>query len=453
MYKTKCLREKLVLFLKIFFPILIYQFANYSASFVDTAMTGQYHTMDLAGVSMATSIWNPFFTFLTGIVSALVPIIGHHLGRGKKEEVASDFYQFIYLALGLSVVLLGMVLFLAPTILNHIGLEAAVAAVAVRYLWFLSIGIIPLLLFSVIRSLLDSLGLTKLSMYLMLLLLPLNSGFNYLLIYGAFGVPELGGAGAGLGTSLAYWVLLGISVLVLFKQEKLKALHLEKRIPLNMDKIKEGVRLGLPIGGTVFAEVAVFSVVGLIMAKFSSLIIASHQSAMNFSSLMYAFPMSISSAMAIVVSYEVGAKRFDDAKTYIGLGRWTALIFAAFTLTFLYIFRGNVASIYGNDPKFIDLTARFLTYSLFFQLADTFAAPLQGILRGYKDTVIPFYLGLLGYWGVAIPVATLFDSLTDFGAYSYWIGLIISLIVSGALYRWRLTVIMKRFESLAKFKC
>ncbi|HGR3375997.1 TPA: sodium-coupled multidrug efflux MATE transporter PdrM [Streptococcus pneumoniae] len=452
MYKTKCLREKLVLFLKIFFPILIYQFANYSASFVDTAMTGQYNTMDLAGVSMATSIWNPFFTFLTGIVSALVPIIGHHLGRGKKEEVASDFYQFIYLALGLSVVLLGMVLFLAPTILNHIGLEAAVAAVAVRYLWFLSIGIIPLLLFSVIRSLLDSLGLTKLSMYLMLLLLPLNSGFNYLLIYGAFGVPELGGAGAGLGTSLAYWVLLGISVLVLFKQEKLKALHLEKRIPLNMDKIKEGVRLGLPIGGTVFAEVAVFSVVGLIMAKFSSLIIASHQSAMNFSSLMYAFPMSISSAMAIVVSYEVGAKRFDDAKTYIGLGRWTALIFAAFTLTFLYIFRGNVASLYGNDPKFIDLTARFLTYSLFFQLADTFAAPLQGILRGYKDTVIPFYLGLLGYWGVAIPVATLFDSLTDFGAYSYWIGLIISLIVSGALYRWRFTVIMKRFESLAKSK-
>jgi len=452
MYQTHHFKDKFILFLKIFFPILIYQFANYSAYFVDTTMTGQYSTMDLAGVSMATSIWNPFFTFLTGIVSALVPIIGHHLGRGKKEEVASDFYQFIYLALGLSMVLLGMVLFLAPPVLKHIRLEAPVAAVAVRYLWFLSIGIIPLLLFSVIRSLLDSLGLTKLSMYLMLLLLPLNSGFNYLLIFGAFGVPELGGAGSGLGTSLAYWVLLGISVLVLFKQEKLKALHLEKRIPLNMDKIKEGIRLGLPIGGTVFAEVAIFSVVGLIMAKFSSLIIASHQSAMNFSTLMYAFPMSISSAMAIVVSYEVGAKRFNDAKTYIGLGRWTALIFAGFTLSFLYIFRENVASLYGNDPKFIDLTARFLTYSLFFQLADTFAAPLQGILRGYKDTVIPFYLGLVGYWGVTLPVAMVFDSLTDFGAYSYWIGLIISLIVSGALYRWRLTVIMKRFEFLEKSK-
>ncbi|KXU16290.1 Dihydrolipoamide acetyltransferase [Streptococcus oralis] len=446
MYPTHQFKDKFVLFLKIFFPILIYQFANYSASFIDTAMTGQYRTLDLAGVSTATSLWNPFFTFLTGIVSAMVPIIGHHLGRGKKEEVASDFYQFIYLAFGLSLVLLGMVVFLAPPVLNHIGLEAQVAAVAVSYLWYLSIGIIPLLLFSVIRSLLDSLGLTKLSMYLMLLLLPLNSGFNYLLIYGVLGFPELGGAGAGLGTSLAYWVLLGISLLVLFKQERLKALHLEKRIPLNIDKIKEGLRLGLPIGGTVFAEVAIFSVVGLVMAKFSSLIIASHQSAMNFSSLMYAFPMSISSAMAIVVSYEVGAKRFEDAKIYARLGRVTALIFAGLTLSFLYIFRDRVASLYGNDPQFIETTAVFLTYSLFFQLADTFAAPLQGILRGYKDTIVPFFLGLLSYWGVAIPLGITLEYLTSLGAYSYWIGLIVSLVVSGALYQVRLQKIMKQFQ-------
>ena len=137
-------------------------------------MTGQYNTMDLAGVSMATSIWNPFFTFLTGIRSALVPIIGHHLGRGKKEEVASDFYQFIYLALGLSVVLLGLVLFLAPPVLNHIGLEAQVAAVAVSYLWFIFIGIIPLLLFSVVRSFCGFSGLDQTIYVPHALLLPLK---------------------------------------------------------------------------------------------------------------------------------------------------------------------------------------------------------------------------------------------------------------------------------------
>ena len=446
MYPTHHFKDKFILFLKIFFPILVYQFANYSASFVDTTMTGQYNTIDLAGVSMATSLWNPFFTFLTGIVSALVPIVGHHLGRGKKEEVASDFYQFLYLSLGLSIFLFVLVFLVAPLVLNNMGLEAAVANIAVRYLWFLAIGIIPLLLFSVIRSLLDALGLTRLSMYLMLLLLPLNSGFNYLLIYGAFGFPELGGAGAGLGTSMAYWALLGISILVLLKQEKLKELNLENRLPLDRNKIKEAIKLGLPIGGTVFAEVAIFSAVGLIMAKFSSLIIASHQSAMNFSSLMYAFPMSISTAMAIVVSYEVGAKRLGDAKKYIKIGRLSAMAFAILTLSFLYVFRENVASLYGHDQEFIQLTASFMTYSLFFQLADTFAAPLQGILRGYKDTVIPFYLGLLGYWGVAIPLGLFLDYSTNLDAYSYWIGLIVSLVVSGLLYQWRLQVIMKRFK-------
>ena len=87
MYLTYHFKERLRLFLSLFLPILIYQLANYSASFVDTAMTGQYRTLDLAGVSTATSLWNPFFTFLTGIVSALTPIVGHHLGKGNKERV------------------------------------------------------------------------------------------------------------------------------------------------------------------------------------------------------------------------------------------------------------------------------------------------------------------------------------------------------------------------------
>ena len=96
MHQTHNLQQRMRLFISIFLPILIYQLANFSASFVDTTMTGQYDTLHLAGVSMATSLWIPFFDLLIGIVSALVPIIGHHLGQGKKGKIASDFYQFIY---------------------------------------------------------------------------------------------------------------------------------------------------------------------------------------------------------------------------------------------------------------------------------------------------------------------------------------------------------------------
>ena len=447
MHQTHNLQQRMRLFISIFLPILIYQLANFSASFVDTTMTGQYDTLHLAGVSIATSLWIPFFDLLIGIVSALVPIIGHHLGQGKKEKMASDFYQFIYLSLGLSLILFALVFVGAPLVLAHLGLEPLVEGVAKNYLWYLALGIIPLLLFSTIRSLFDALGLTKLSMYLMLLLLPLNGSFNYALIYGAFGFPEMGGAGAGLGTSLAYWVLLLISLLVAVKHPKVRAYELWKIRPLDKKGLIEGIRLGLPIGGTFFAEVVIFSVVGLVMAKFSSLIIASHQAAMNFSNLMYAFPMSISTSMSIIVSYEIGANRPDDVKKFCKLGRLTALGIAGFTFLFLYILRDRVAALYGSDTEFIRMTSVFLTYSLFFQLADTFAAPLQGILRGYKDTQVPFYLGLIAYWGVSLPLGLFLDYYTSLGPYGYWIGLIASLVTSGILFQWRLNRLAKNITN------
>ena len=447
MHQTHNLQQRMRLFISIFLPILIYQLANFSASFVDTTMTGQYDTLHLAGVSMATSLWIPFFDLLIGIVFALVPIIGHHLGQGKKEKIASDFYQFIYLSLGLSLILFALVFVGAPLVLAHLGLEPLVEGVAKNYLWYLALGIIPLLLFSTIRSLFDALGLTKLSMYLMLLLLPLNGTFNYALIYGVFGFPEMGGAGAGLGTSLAYWGLLLISLLVAVKHPKVRAYELWKIRPLDKKGLIEGIRLGLPIGGTVFAEVVIFSVVGLVMAKFSSLIIASHQAAMNFSNLMYAFPMSISTSMSIIVSYEIGANRPDDVKKFCKLGRLTALGIAGFTFLFLYILRDRVAALYGSDTEFIRMTSVFLTYSLFFQLADTFAAPLQGILRGYKDTQVPFYLGLIAYWGVSLPLGLFLDHYTSLGPYGYWIGLIASLVTSGILFQWRLNRLAKNITN------
>lgn len=335
----------------------------------------------------------------------------------------------------------------APLVLAHLGLEPLVEEVAKNYLWYLALGIIPLLLFSTIRSLFDALGLTKLSMYLMLLLLLLNGTFNYTLVYGAFGFPEMGGAGAGLGTSLAYWVLLLISLLVAVKHPKIRAYELWKIRPLDKKGLIEGIRLGLPIGGTFFAEVVIFSVVGLVMAKFSSLIIASHQAAMNFSNLMYAFPMSISTSMSIIVSYEIGANRPDDVRKFCKLGRLTALGIAGFTFLFLYILRDRVAALYGSDTEFIRMTSVFLTYSLFFQLADTFAAPLQGILRGYKDTKVPFFLGLIAYWGVSLPLGLFLDHFTSLGPYGYWIGLIASLVTSGILFQWRLNRLAKNITN------
>ena len=76
---------------------------------------------------MATSLWNPFFTFLTGIVSALVPIVGHHLGRGKKKKWLLISISFFIFRLAYPFFYLFLVFLVAPLVLNNMGLEAAVA--------------------------------------------------------------------------------------------------------------------------------------------------------------------------------------------------------------------------------------------------------------------------------------------------------------------------------------
>lgn len=438
MYHVETTREKVVLFLKLFFPILIYQLATYSASFIDTMMTGQYSTEHLAGVSMATSIWNPFFSFATAIVSALIPIIGHHLGQGKQEQIRKELHQFIYLAVVLVLILFLIVFMVGIPILSRLKLEAEVLSVSQGYLTCILVGILPLVLFSVFRSFFDALGLTNLSMYLMLLLVPFNSFFNYVLIYGKFGLPEMGGVGAGLGTSFAYWAVLLVVLMVSIFHPAIRPYGIWKWTGFDRRKFIEGFQLGLPIGLQVFAEVAIFAVVGLLMAKFSAPVIAAHQAAMNFATLMYAFPVSISMALPIVISYEFGAKNVTAVKEYTKIGRSIAFAFSALTVTFIFLTRGWVATLYGNDVAFIQITSEFLVYALFFQLADAFTAPLQGILRGYKDTTMPFIIGVGSYWSIAIPLALILENALALGPISYWIGLILGIFACGILLQWRL---------------
>ena len=443
MHPTKSFGERVRLFLKIFLPILIYELAIFSASFIDTVMTGQYSQTDLAGVSMAANLWAPFLTLLTGILSALVPIIGQHLGSHHGGSIRATFYQFIYIALGLSVVLFLIVSCIGLPALDKLGIDDVVAQSGKRYLGYLMVGIIPILIFTVLRSFLDALGMTWLSMCVMVLIIPINAGLNYLLIYGKMGLPHLGGAGTGLGTSMTNWLVLVIMVLIILCHPKISVYKLYRVEALNRTILKEGLFLGIPIGLQGFAETAIFSVVGLLMAQYNSLIIAAQEAALNFSTVMYAFPLSIALSMPILVSYEVGAKRYEEARQYATIGRVVAMIVACFTLMFLYMLRGDLARLYGHEANFITQTSQFLTYVLFFQIADSFTAPIQGILRGYKDTRIPFLLGVSAYWLVSLPVGWGL-SHSSLGPFGYWIGLIIGIFICGLLMQMRLTAVVRR---------
>ncbi|MBU0904232.1 MAG: MATE family efflux transporter [Firmicutes bacterium] len=445
MHETTQMKEKWALLIKIVFPILITQVSLYLVSFFDILMTSRYGSEDLAGVAVGSSFWVPIYTGLAGILLATTPLVAHLVGAKKKNEVKTIVQQGLFLSLALSIVVIIILLFSINPLLNVMDLETRVHDVAKSYLTAMLIGIIPLFAYTVIRSYMDALGKTRITMIISLLSAPINICFNYLLIFGNFGFPELGGAGAGYASAITYWLIFFIAVFIAHKQEPFKEYELFKKwTSVQFSKWIEISKIGIPIGLSIFAETSIFSAVTLMMATYSTAVISAHQIALNFTSLLYMVPLSISIGATVLVGYEVGAKRLRDARTYSWLSVGTAIIFSFFSACVLFFFREQIASLYTTDKEVIKLTIHFFIFAALFQLSDAIQAPVQGSLRGYKDVNVTFIMAIISYWVIGLPVGYVLSKFTEFGPFGYWIGLIVGLTAGAITLSYRLIRIQRK---------
>ncbi|MBK5442103.1 MULTISPECIES: MATE family efflux transporter [unclassified Peribacillus] len=425
MNQTYTKSQKIRLLFYILIPILITQIGLYAMTFFDVMMSGQYSTQDVAGVSIGSSLWTPVYTGLSGILIALTPVVSQLVGSKQSKSVSYSVMQAVYLAVTLALVILIIGAFALNPILNAMNLEDTVHRVAHDYLIALSIGIIPLFVYNALRAFIDALGQTRISMIITLCALPINVVFNYLLIYGKFGFPELGGVGSGYATAITYWLIALVAILVVVKISPFSTYKVFREFfRISWKEWRALLIIGVPIGLAIFFETSIFSAVTLLMSKYDTVTIASHQIAMNFASLLYMMPLSISMALTIVIGFEIGAARYKDAKEYSWIGITMALTMSLVLSAILFLFREPVASAYTKDYNVMMLTSHFLIYAIFFQISDALQAPIQGILRGYKDVNVTFAMSLVSYWILGLPIGFIFAKYTGMGAFGYWIGLI-----------------------------
>lgn len=439
MNQTFSKKQKLNQLIFILVPVLVTQLGLFSMTFFDITMSGHYSPYDLAGVAIGSSIWVPVYTGLSGILLAVTPIVAHLVGAKKNSEVPFSVVQGLYVSILMALIILGLGSFLLNPILNGMQLEENVRNIAHDYLIALSYGMIPLFAYSVLRSFLDALGKTRVTMLVTLTSLPINVALNYVLIYGKFGFPQLGGVGAGYASAITYWVIAIMATIIIVKQRPFSEYGIfNVWFPISIKKWKEILMIGVPIGLSIFFETSIFSAVTLLMSNYDTATIASHQAALNFASLLYMLPLSISMALTILVGFEIGAKRYSDAREYSWIGVAIAVLLAFLCGIILFFFRPEIAGLYSEDPKVIHLTTQFLLFALFFQLSDAIQAPVQGALRGYKDVNITFIMSLISYWVIGLPFGYFMAHHTRFGAYGYWIGLIAGLAVGAVCLSSRL---------------
>ena len=208
------------------------------------------------------------------------------------------------------------------------------------------------------------------------------------------------------------------------------------------------VKLGLPIAMTILFEVTLFGVVALLLSPFGANIVASHQVALNFSSIMFMFPLSIGIATSIRVAHLIGEERLEAAKKAVLSAILLGLSIAVVTATTTVLARVQIATLYTTDIQVIELAASLMFLASLFQLSDSIQVISAGALRGYKDTAMMSYITFTAYLLIGLPIGFIL-ALTDWivpalGASGFWIGFICGLSTAAVLLGARVHVIQKK---------
>jgi MATE family, multidrug efflux pump len=441
--------------LQLGWPMVLTQLCIMANGFLDTAMAGHYDSVDLAGVSLGGNILWPIFLLFTGLTMALTPISSQLQGAKKTQQVGHQIRQGLWICVLTAAAILAALLNAAP-IYEFAGVDPAASAIAVGYLQAVAWGIPPVVFYVALRHVSEGLGQTRPPMIIAASVLPANAFLNYALIYGEFGFPELGGVGCGWATATVFWIQLLLMLFVIQLPYFRKTGLFERFEGPNAKTIVSMTKIGMPIGLSVFLEMALFSVLGLLIARIGVIAVAANTIAGNLNWLTFVIPMSLGSAASIRVGYHVGAQNLSAARATAATVYKFSLVYALIVSVLLITFRPWLISIYTTDPAVIDMASTLLLFIAVYQIVDDSQAVTIGALRGYKDTRVPMYIALICYWFIALPVGhalaeeIIFPGLAP-GVYGYWSGLTLGLSIVAVCVGLRLWHISGNDEKVSRF--
>ncbi len=415
-------------------PLVFAQLSAVGMNVIDTVLAGHLDAVTLGAVAVGTSVWTLTIVAAIGVMMAVPPSVAQLVGGGRREAIAPLFRQTLWLALLLGVVLGIVVAVLGPLLFGAIGVAEEIVPDARRFLHAIAFGAPGLALFFALRGLCEGLGLTRPSLYFSFLGLVLLGPIGYVLMYGRFGVPPLRALGSGIATACVLWIQALAMLGYVLGRRHFRDLGLLARFDRpDWRAIRGLLRLGVPMGVTVFMEASLFIAVALALATLGTDVIASHQIAVNVASVAFMVPLGIAMATTIRVGHAAGGGDAAGVRRAGLAGFGLVLGTQALSAGVMIGMPGQVALWYTRDPAVIALAAQLLVLAGLFQFSDGIQVAANGALRGLKDTRVPMFLTTLAYWGIGMPVGWWLAFRGGFGARGMWIGLIAGLSVAALL--------------------
>ncbi|MCX8600833.1 MULTISPECIES: MATE family efflux transporter [unclassified Gilliamella] len=434
-------------------PVMIAQISQTAITFVDTIMAGNYSKTALSGVAIAVSIWLPTILFGQGLLTVLTPIISNLNGAAKRNLVADHTRQGVVIALILSVMMM-LILYHSDKIISlrssaEHPIDPQMVEVAVSFLRAIMWGVPAFLLFLVYRNQCEGLSNTKPAMVIIFIALLANIPINYILIYGKLGLPAFGGVGCGITAAIIFWlmfILMRLYTLTTASQKDIRNTPVTKLVDFAI--IKKVIVLGTPLALAYFFEMSLFAVIALLIAPLGQITVAAHQIIFTISSLTFAIPLSLGVATSIRVGYLLGKQKPSLAKQTAYISLAISFAIAVVVALILVIFRTPIIELFTKEAAVIAICMHLIILLAIYQASDYLQVVASNVLRGYKDTQSIFFITLLSYWVVGLPVGYIL-ALTDLvmqplGAAGFWIGIISGLAVAAVLLIGRMFYLQKQ---------
>ncbi|QNM97872.1 MATE family efflux transporter [Chitinimonas koreensis] len=444
-FRSPAVRTETAALWRLAWPMLIGQLAAVGMAVADVAMAGHASANDLAAVSLGASVWSIVIVTLMGVMMSVNPTVAHHVGAEEYHRIPHLVRQALWKALGI-----GLLAFVAANacalVFDGMKLEPEVREMAKRFLHVVSFALPAFSCYRVLYGYSASLNQVKPMMVIALAALALNIVLNWVLIYGHFGLPRMGGLGCAVATLVCVWFnLLALLAWMRRAPAYRRTWPLDRWEGPHWREIRTLLKIGLPIGVTYFAESSAFGLIALLVAEFGAAQVAAHQIALNFSSLVFMLPLSLGVALITRIGHALGegdpaAARF---RAWVGVG--LSFGFAILSASFIALFNRQIAAAYTSDAAVAALAAHLLVFAAVFQLSDATQVSTSCAIRGYKVTRPPMVIHMTAFWGFSLPLGCVLGLAPSWlpwrpaapmAAEGFWIALVVGLTVAAGGLTW-----------------